>query len=349
MNRNLTTYCRVRESLKNHVTDPKQVNLHDTNKNQLYLFYTHWASDAICETLGNFPKAWVRIGSQCLALTDQEKEQIKRNKKIVDFEIRYCCPYNPAELDLGVVEEFKKTFLETRGAQYGHSTEDILYQAGALIKDEENDEYAFTNAGYLFFTSNPRKRFGGAFVRVVHYDISSEDLENRAETTFDRDFEGPLANTIRALRNFLQDTSVFKTFSKEENSSKFTDKPEYPFIVVDEALVNAIVHREYAVALSISCTVYKDKLVVKNPGNILQQVPQHFSLAEITLESSARNPKLVEWMRLIKDEQGTVFVRELSEGTRKMREEMENAGLPAPYYETDKNTTVTLYNQFAPS
>ncbi len=340
----INNILQVTRDLRNHATQEQEVEVPNSGGKRLYLLYTPWTSNAICETTADFPKAWKRVGAQNLALTEQDREQLKQDKKIVDFEISYCCPYDPAELDNGVVEMFKEAFLKTRGAQYGHSTEDILDNAGA-IKKEENGKYVFTNAGYLFFASNPRKHFGGAFVRVLHYDAFSENLENRAETTFDKDFEGPLPNIIRALREFLRYTSVFQTFSKAENNSEFIDGPEYPFIAVDEALVNAIVHREYAVPASISCTVYKDKLVVKNPGGILLQVPQHFSLAEITLESLTRNPKLTEWMRILKDEQGAVFVRELGEGTRKMLEVMEQAGLPAPYYDTGRSTTVTLYNQ----
>ena len=48
----------------------------------------------------------------------------------------------------------------------------------------------------------------------------------------------------------------------------------------------------------------------------------------------------------MKDERGEPLVRALSEGTRKMREEMEKLGLPPPVYETDADTTLTLYNQF---
>ena len=48
----------------------------------------------------------------------------------------------------------------------------------------------------------------------------------------------------------------------------------------------------------------------------------------------------------MKDEQGAPLVRLLREGTRRMRQEMENLGLPAPHYETDRDTTVTFYNRF---
>ncbi len=338
----MNNILQVTRDLKNHATQTREVDMEDLKGNRLYLLYTPWIPNAICETIENFPKGWKRVGPQNLPLIDQDRDQLKRDKGIVDFEISYCCVYDPDELDNNVIAEVKKALIEDRGARYDLNTQEMLANIGAIRK--ENDKYFFTNAGYLFFASNPRKRFECAFVRVLHYGTSSEDTENLAETTFDRDFEGPLSNIIRDLRGFLRDTSVFQTSYEGENDSESTNEPEYPFIAVDEALVNAIIHREYAVSTPIFCTVYKDKLVVKNPGNILQQVPQSFSLAEITLESLPRNPKLVEWMRLMKDEAGTIFVRALSEGTRRMREEMEHIGLPAPYYETGMNTAVTLYN-----
>ncbi len=342
----LNEILQVRESLKNHVTDPKHVSLQDPNKNQLYLLYTHETPNAICETTGVFPKAWKRVGPQNRPMTEQERDQLKRNKKIVDFENTYCCPHDPNELDEGVVEEFKKAFLEERGAQYGHSTEEVLYQAGALIKTEENGKYVINNAGYLFFSSNPRKRFGSAFVRLLRYDVRAEELRNRGGMTLDKDFDGPLPNIIRGLRSFLKDSALFRILSKRNPDGGFTDEPEFPFIAVDEALVNAIVHREYAVTTPIFCIVYRDKLEVRNPGDIPQSVPKKFSLDEQSLDPVPRNPKIVEWMRIMKDERGSIFVHGLSEGTRRMKEEMENLGLPAPHYHTDQYTTVTLYSKF---
>jgi predicted HTH transcriptional regulator len=143
----------------------------------------------------------------------------------------------------------------------------------------------------------------------------------------------------------LNDSAIFRTFSKRNHNGGFIDEPEYPFIAIDEAFVNAVVHRDYGVSNPIRCTVYRDSLAVRNPGSIPQQVPDRFSLHETSLDSVLRNPKIVEWMRIMKDDQGTTFVRALSEGTRRMREEMEQLGLPAPHYQTNGYTTVTLQNQ----
>ena len=329
----INSILQVTRDLRNHATQVQDVELPNSDGKRLHLLYTPYTSNAICETGGNFPQAWKRVGAQCLALTEQDKELLKREKRIVDFETRYCCPYDPNELDKDVITEFKAAFIEERDASSDLSISKILMNIGAVIK--EDDEFFFTNAGYLFFASNPHNRLAGAFVRVLHYDVPAENLKNRGNTTLEKEFYGSLPNIIHNLRSFLNESTFIQSF----------DKPVYPFLAVFEAFVNAVIHRDYAFTSPILCSVYKDKLVVRNPGGFIQAVPPHFSLADVTLDPERRNPKLVDWMRLMKDEHGAIFVRSLSEGTTRMLEAMQEFGLPAPWYETDTNTTVTLYNR----
>ena len=75
-------------------------------------------------------------------------------------------------------------------------------------------------------------------------------------------------------------------------------------------------------------------------------LPSSFSLDNTILDTVPRNPKIVEWMHRLKDEQGKNFVYALSEGTRRMHEEMEKLELPPPHYQTNQYTTVTLYSKF---
>ena len=330
------------QELSNHATQTREVGVPNSEGKRLHLLYTPWSERAICETRTDSPQAWKRIGAQNIVLSQTDRDQLKRDKQIVDFEMSYCCDYDADELDKGLVEEFKKIFIEEREAQYEHSLEEILFNAGALIKNERG--YAFTNAGYLFFTANPRKRFESAFVRLLRYDVSANDLKNNGGTTFDKDFDGALPNIIRNLRTFLRDSAFSRKFSKRNPDGGFTDEPEYPLIAVDEALVNAIIHRDYGAPTPTLCIAYRDALLVKSPGKIPQRVPQRFSLDETSLDSVPRNQKIVGWMRLLKDERGSAFVRALSEGTRTMHQEMEKLGLPAPTYETNASTTVTLQN-----
>ncbi len=335
---------QVARDLSNHATQLEEVVLPNSEK-KVHLLYTPWTPNGVCETFADFPKAWKRFGAQCLPLTEQDREQLKRDKRIVDFETAYCCPYNPNELDKAVVEAFKSVFLETRDAQYEYSTEAFLLNIDA-IRQIAGEECAFTNAGYLFFASNPRKHFPSAYVRVLRFEVDVEESGVRGATTFDKVFDGALPNVIRKLRTFFRDSALFRTMIRRSSNGGFIEDPEYPLVAVDEAVLNAVIHRDYAVNSGIHCIAYRNGLVVENPGGILQEVPQHFSLADTVLSSVLRNQKIVEWMRFMKDERGEPLVRALSEGTRKMRREMENLGLPAPNYETAQRTSVTLYNHF---
>ena len=335
---------QVTQDLRNHATQVQDVELPNSDGKRLHLLYTPWTSNAICETGGNFPEAWKRVGAQCLALTEQDRELLKREKRIVDFETSYCCPYDPDELDMDVVEEFKDAFLTGRGAQDDYTTEGALYQAGALIR--ENDGYAFTNAGFLFFAKNSRRHFASAYVRVLRFEVDVEESRDRGVTTFDKDFDGTLPGIIRKLRTFFKDSALFRTIIRRSSHGGFIEDPEYPLFVVDEALINAAIHRDYGATTPIHCVAYRNGLVIENPGSIPQAVPQHFNLTDTVLDSVPRNRRIVDWMRLIKDEHGQPLVRALREGTRRMLQEMEKMGLPAPSYETTFiNTSVTLYNR----
>ncbi len=339
----MNSILQVTLDLRNHATQVQNVELPNSDGKRLHLLYTPQTSNAICEAVGNFSQSWKRIGAQCLALTEQDRDHLKREKKIIDFETTICCPYDPDELDIKVVEEFKKVYLEEKDAQYNKTTEEVLYNIGALLK--ENDKYAFTNAGFLFFASNPRRLFTSAYVRVLRFEVNVEESHTRGVTTFDKRFDGSLPNMIRKLQTFFKDSALFKNIIRRSPHGGFLEDPEYPLFVVDEALINAAIHRDYGTIMPIHCVAYRNGLVVENPGRIPQVVPQHFNLGDTFLDSVHRNSKIVDWMCLMKDEREKPLVRALREGTEKMRQEMHKMGLPPPSYETTfTKTSVTLYN-----
>jgi uncharacterized protein len=63
------------------------------------------------------------------------------------------------------------------------------------------------------------------------------------------------------------------------------------------------------------------------------------------LNSAPHNPKLIEWLKMMRDERGAAFVRALSEGTKRMRDEMKSESLPVPIYKvSESQTEVILFN-----
>lgn len=345
--RKLNTILRdIVTILKNHASQTSELPVKNEKgeDDRIFLIYVPYARHAICETNEASPRAWKRVGTQSLLLTAIERQQLERDKGVVDFENSYCCDFDDAELDKDIVDEFKKCYLEVRNAQFDYTTAELLRNAGALVKI--NEKLAFTKAGYLFFAANPQKHLANSYVRLLKFDVEYDRRHDRGLPTFDRSFYGPLPTQIRKIRAFLKDSAFFKTYSRRNPDGGFTEESEYPFIAVDEAIVNAIIHRDYGVLTPIQCSSYRDVFAVINAGGIPQSVPDEFNLSDTDLASVPRNPKIVDWMRLMKDERGHTFVRALSEGTKTMQREMANMSLPSPFYKTDTETLVVLRNNY---
>jgi predicted HTH transcriptional regulator len=313
------------------------------DEDEICLIYVPYTPHQICETTGNFPKAWIRQGYQNTWLDQLKREQLIRDKKIVHFEQAFCCPYDEDDIDKGLFKEFRK-YLDN---DYEHSDERLFYQIGSLIKG--HDGFSFTNAGLLFFTTNPQRVKSYSYIRLLRFESNSGDKE-RGLPTFEKTFSGSITKQIRDIRTFFRESGFFKLYQKRNPDGGFTEEPEYPYLAIDEALVNAVAHREYAITLPIECESYKDAFIVRNPGKIIQRdhdVPPEFSLENTILDSTPRNPKLIEWLKMMKDERGSAFVRALSEGTKRMQHEMNNLNLPSPkYIVTESQTTVILYNNY---
>lgn len=302
-------------------------------------------SDGICETIRSPSEAWIRNGDRCEPLTDEMRETIKREKRIVEFERMFCCAFELDDIDKDVVTQFRQSY--TDGTSVSRSDQDFLYQVGALGKDKNG--FYFTNAGYLFFASRPQRVLPWAHVRLMRFDAKVGEHQTKGLPNFDREFDGSLPQQIRKLRAHFRESGFFKTYQKRASDGGFIDEPELPTLAVDEAIVNAVAHRDYGIRIPIECALYKDGFIVENPGRVNQRdklLPDRFNLTDVTLDSMPRNSTLIQWLKNMRGDDGRAFVQALSEGTKKMRDEMSRLGLPTPSYETNiKRTFVTLFSQ----
>ena len=179
--------------------------------------------------------------------------------------------------------------------------------------------------GLLFFASNPQRVLPHAYIRLMKFLVPSDEHRNRGTPSFDKDFRGPITKQIRAARTFFRESSFFERYQRRKTDGGFVEDHELPPTAVDEAIVNAVAHRDYQAQLAIECEHYTDALIVKNPGRLVQRnfdLPNRFSLGDTLLDSMPRNRKLLEWLRLMRDSDGREFVQAISEGTKQMTREM---------------------------
>ena len=343
------SYLRLDNVLVSHGAEVKYVPCTNAKgeDDAVCLMYARHAERAICETVKQPPKSWSREGPKTVLHTVVRREQLQRDKKIVEFERTPCEEFHPDQLDVGVMKEFRTSYLPEAGSE--QDDEDLLYQIGALRR--VGSDLFWTNAGLLFFAANPQRVLPESRIRLLNFDLPIAEHETRSLPSIEKPFAGPLTKQIRDFRTFINESAFFKRYQWRKPDGGFRDEPEYPSIAVDEAVVNAVAHRDYAVGLPIQVEKYTDALLVRSSGPVVQldrHVPSSFSLENTQLDHMPRNPRLVSWLRSMKDAHGLAYVQALREGTQKMYRTMVDIGLPPPEYSVSAaTTTVTLRNNAA--
>ena len=154
--------------------------------------------------------------------------------------------------------------------------------------------------GLLLFGKNPRRYVPQSGIRAICYPGTESDYATRA----DEDLRGPMV-PLRAAAGSLVETGLVEQawdFIRRNTAptarlegARRIDRWEYPESVVREAVVNALVHRDYSIAgTDIMLAIYADRLEIQSPGRL----PNTVTVDGMRLgQRYARNQTLVNIMR----------------------------------------------------
>lgn len=239
-----------------------------------------------------------------------------------------------------------RTFVAARGLRAGTVAEQ-LQRIG--LADEVDGEVRPTRAAVLLFADEPGSLLAAydtrADIRVMVYDGkqpepgATPNLRKPAKTV-----RGPLVYQIdEAVKLVLDELAAGLTLA----GSGFKAKHVYPERVVKEAIVNAVIHRDYRLNRDIFVRIFDDRIEVESPGLF----PGRITADNIDkLGSKARNPLIAQNLR----EFPVAPNIDAGEGVKMMFSEMAAAKLYPPQYRQSpdaavETVTVTLLNLERPS
>jgi ATP-dependent DNA helicase RecG len=276
--------------------------------------------------------AYCRESDRSRRLTETEKIEIRINKGERRFELEACPLEYPGDFRTREIARFAVQIRVARDGSEDVSDEQILESMRlGRIKD---GKFVPNNVCALLFAKDPKQVFPGAYVHFLRYNGTEEKTGKDYNVTKDRIIEGTVLDIIKdtaaTLDANLREFTVFK-------GGKFFQTPEYPHDAWYEVLVNACVHRSYhAKTRPIFVKMFDDHLVIENPGGFMPSVtPENFF-------HKPRNPFLMLALREFGE------VRCISEGTKRIKRELQDANLPKIEYWSDQNTVrATLDNDVA--
>ena len=241
-----------------------------------------------------------------------------------DFSAEICPQATLADLDPAALKNFRQRWIrKTENPALGHLADDQL-----LIDTELLVDGGLTYAALILFgTRRALGKFLGQAEVIFEYRSNEASLSSQQREEYRLGFflfMDDLWNKIN-LRNEMQHF---------QDGLFIWDIPTFNELVVREAILNAVTHRDYRLGDSIFIRQFPRKLEIVSPGGF----PPGITLENILLRQSPRNRRIAEVLAKCG------LVERSGQGVNRMFEECIKESKPKPDFSNsdDFQVSVTL-------
>jgi len=212
-------------------------------------------------------------------------------------------------------------FFRKRAFKSKRIEEEVLTDSNEhLIENLRLKENEFLKrAAILLFHPKPENLVTGAYIKIGFFESDSELI-------YQDEIHGNLFEQVEKTIDLLFTKYIKATISYE--GIHRIETYEYPKEALREALLNAIAHKDYSSGIPIQISVYKDKILFWNDG----QLPENWTVENLIKKHSSKpyNPDIANaFFR-------SGHIESWGRGTIKIIDKCKEAGLPSPtyYYES---------------
>ena len=196
-----------------------------------------------------------------------------------------------------------------------------------------------THLGILLFAERPERYLPGAYVDMAAYHHVTAD----GNTADSRRFTGPLPEQIAQVITYFGASPLIPTVSRKDEDGR-RDYPSYVHTALQEAVVNAVVHRDYEERGSqIIIRLFPDRIEWRNPGALYNTLTVENLYAGC--QPARRNQFLAGFMRDYKSPlTGVSYMEARGEGFLKLVRDSERLSGRRPRLEQiGDSTKLTIF------
>ncbi|MEI6044117.1 MAG: ATP-binding protein [Chloroflexota bacterium] len=280
---------------------------------------------------------WIRRGTNTISFSGMEIKDFLYRTGSLNWEALPIPSATLADLDQGLIDRYLQQRL-ARGANPKRMADQVavLITIGCakITQDRQGQEVIRpTNAGMVLFGDTPQD-----FIR--HSEVVCVLFSDQTGLRRYRDrriLNGTLTQQVTQIEAFL--TSNLK-MSAEMRGFHRVDLPDYPIEALREAVVNALVHRDYSIAgETIRIFYFPDRIEIHSPGLLMPGINLE-SLKRGQFLSKPRNTVLCDVM---KDLPGN-YMERMGSGIKFMVDIMRELGKPEPAFREEGEFIVTFWN-----
>ena len=271
--------------------------------------------------VGRIKGSYVRVGESDEPMSEYEIYSYEAFRKRIRDDIRTV---DYAKMKLFDEQRLGRYLMavkqERRNLSENVSDQEILELMGVQTDNVP------TLAGLMTFSKYPQAYFPQLCITAVVLPGTTQGVAGVDGERFidNKRITGAIPDMLEEAVEFVRLNSRTKTIIDEEGRRR--DKPEYPVKAVREAILNALVHRDYSVHtenVPIRIEMYRDRMEIINSGGLYGKISID-ALGKVRPET--RNAALANMLELLK------VTENRYSGIPTMRTEFLNAGLPIPVF-----------------
>jgi ATP-dependent DNA helicase RecG len=160
---------------------------------------------------------------------------------------------------------------------------EILTDSTEILLEDLNllESKALKRAAILLFHPTPEKFISGAYVKIGFF-------RNDTDLLFQDIVSGSLIQQIEKTENLLK--TKYSSYAITYEGIQRTETPPFPEQAIREALLNAIAHKDYSDPAPIQISVYLNKIIFWNSG----QLPENWTVETLKVKHASKpfNPAI---------------------------------------------------------
>lgn len=205
-----------------------------------------------------------------------------------------------------------------RAIKSGRMNRAVLQDSPEVILENLQlvEKHGLKHAACLLFSDLPEKYVSGAWIKIGFF-VTDDDLRYQDEV------HGNLLDQVEKTLELLH-TKYLKAYISYQGFQR-VENFLFPYAALREALLNAVVHKDYSSGIPIQISVYSDRLVLWNPGDL----PENWTMEKLLGKHPSRpfNPLLANaFFR-------AGYIEAWGRGIEKINRECREHGIQPPIYD----------------
>ncbi|TVQ16843.1 MAG: HTH domain-containing protein [Bacteroidetes bacterium] len=264
-----------------------------------------------------------RYGSTVKA-SKEEREELISLANQVPFDDRPNIQASVNDISYVLLKEHLRQTGSRLSGSMDHAPISDLLEQMELLSGPPEQLYP-RNVALMLFSDKPEKYFPCSRVEVVLFPKGESDPEFEEIPPFSGPVQQMIANTL----NYFKTNVIKERIRKVKGQAEAIRTWNYPYEALEEAVVNALYHRDYQVREPVEIRIYPNSITIINYGGPDRSIKLEAFKKGVVKPRRYRNRRLGDFLKELDLTEGKAT------GIPMIRKTLLENGSPEPVFTTD--------------